>query len=523
MAELIKYFKKKFIIVILIAGIVFPIAASSAYSGKDEKRAFNQCKKLIHERLWSRAASCCSTFVIKHPNSPFVDDALFWQGFSLEQSKKHDKEALQIFQTLISNYPGSSWTDDASIHTIILAKRLYKKNKQYLNKIYPFLSSRDSTIQFQAALALSELKDKRAIPVLEQFVHSDNNETAKLALEAIQLFSKDIEKSAHIPDQDFNREDSSVESSTHKNDLTIIAEGLKRKGSDWTEKELFLNGLYHIVPRKDLAFFLSLENQWDKKEWLRKFWARLDPTPTTKENEAREEFRRRVLYSYDNFGMKEQTNKGFYPPWDSRGEVYIKFGKPDKIVKISKNRETWTYYNYRIIFTVTAKRNNSDNKGIRLSIISRYIYRHNLIVKEIRFLKTPKFFFTTDMFKKSGRIKRFNLFVKQTKSRGNKVLVNFNFSFPAWNLKYIKDNRGNISGSYFYRWVIYDNDYKIIQLFEKLNNLKYINKKGFDSKEISGDISVMLEPGSYLLALRIEDPNSSRIGIFTKKFTIEKK
>ena len=523
MEEIVKYLGKKLVPNVLAAALIlFFTAVSSASAGgnEDGEKDFNICKKFVHERLWDQAVSCCSTFVNKHPKSLFTDDAMFWQGFSLEQLKGRDTEALRIFQELTSKFPESTWADDASVHQIILAKRLCKKgSRQYLSTIYPFLSSRDSTIQFQAALALSELKDKKAIPVLEQFVLSGNKETAKLSLEAIQIFSGEIKKSTEISAE--HNVKNYGQAPDHKNDMAIIKENLTVKGNNWTEDKLFSNGLFHIIPHKELAFFLSLDNQWDRKEWLRKFWAKLDPTPTTKENEAEEEFQRRVLFTYDNFGLNTPNdNDDFYTPWDSRGEVYIKFGKPDKIEKINRNWEKWIFYRYRIIFKVAVNRNNADSQGVRLSTISKYIYRRALHKKRIYYIKKHHFFFIYKPFDKFKKIEKFNLYLKRTKRAGNRVFVRFDFSFPSWNLKLKNSDNKTISAAYRYRWVIYGNDYKIIKKVEKSTNLAFKSKKGFYEKVIKKNIFLSIPPGSYLLALRIEDLNSNRIGIFTKKFTI---
>lgn len=57
---------------------------------------------------------------------------------------------------------------------------------------------------------------------------------------------------------------------------------------------------------------------------LVRFWMRRDPTPSTPENEFKEQFRERVETALLQFRTVNIQN-----PWDERGKVYIKFGEPD--------------------------------------------------------------------------------------------------------------------------------------------------------------------------------------------------
>jgi GWxTD domain-containing protein len=67
---------------------------------------------------------------------------------------------------------------------------------------------------------------------------------------------------------------------------------------------------------------LSLE---DRPAWLRAFWRRHDPTPTTAENEFQLEFYRRVTVAFLFFRLPGARW------WDARGDVYVRFGAPDVV------------------------------------------------------------------------------------------------------------------------------------------------------------------------------------------------
>jgi GWxTD domain-containing protein len=68
--------------------------------------------------------------------------------------------------------------------------------------------------------------------------------------------------------------------------------------------------------------FLGLSCERLQREWLRRYWALRDPTPTTPENERWEEHLRRVAAARARFGMATA------PYYDARGAFFILFGAP---------------------------------------------------------------------------------------------------------------------------------------------------------------------------------------------------
>ncbi len=77
-----------------------------------------------------------------------------------------------------------------------------------------------------------------------------------------------------------------------------------------------------IISSKERAAFTALKGDQEKEEFIRKFWERRDPTPSTPRNEFKEEHYRRFEYAIKHFqeGM---------PGWKSdRGRIYIIHGPP---------------------------------------------------------------------------------------------------------------------------------------------------------------------------------------------------
>lgn len=81
----------------------------------------------------------------------------------------------------------------------------------------------------------------------------------------------------------------------------------------------------------------------EKTEKFKAFWAALDPTPGTLENELMEEYYRRVAFSIEAFTVVQEG-------WRTdRGMIYILFGPPDEIQRgpfelDRKPYQVWEYY-----------------------------------------------------------------------------------------------------------------------------------------------------------------------------------
>jgi len=129
---------------------------------------------------------------------------------------------------------------------------------------------------------------------------------------------------------------------------------LRRKGKEWTEEELMDYSLWHIMEVKKFNEYLSLPTREEKNKFLKEYWDEHDPVPATKENEAELEHKRRLKYTFKHYSQpddsrqflflrKEKVRSGLlWSPWDSRGELYIRYGEPD-FIEISYKRERWDY------------------------------------------------------------------------------------------------------------------------------------------------------------------------------------
>ncbi|HYT82070.1 MAG TPA: GWxTD domain-containing protein [Gemmatimonadales bacterium] len=89
-----------------------------------------------------------------------------------------------------------------------------------------------------------------------------------------------------------------------------------------------------------------------KRDYLRRFWTRRDPTPGTPENELADEFYARVADANRRF---REGGAFRIPGWRTdRGRIFIKYGPPDEV--LSRPRppgslpyEVWKYTRKRLL------------------------------------------------------------------------------------------------------------------------------------------------------------------------------
>lgn len=113
--------------------------------------------------------------------------------------------------------------------------------------------------------------------------------------------------------------------------------------------------LEYIADSDEIEKMRLAKTQAEKLKLFNAFWARLDPTPDTPENELMVEYYSRVEFANQHFSS-------YFPGWKSdMGRIYIKYGPPDFVERQpfsidSQPYEIWEYYkhNLRLIFVDTS-------------------------------------------------------------------------------------------------------------------------------------------------------------------------
>lgn len=89
---------------------------------------------------------------------------------------------------------------------------------------------------------------------------------------------------------------------------------------DWLDQDV-----RWIITDDERRTFKKLQNDEERDTFVEQFWLRRDPTPTTIENEFKDEHYRRMMYANEHFGT---TVAGWRT---DRGRIYVMKGPPDAI------------------------------------------------------------------------------------------------------------------------------------------------------------------------------------------------
>jgi GWxTD domain-containing protein len=263
------------------------------------------------------------------------------------------------------------------VHQIHLAEQFIREGKQQFKSfIEEKWKSGAPDIQLQAALALARLGEQQALQYLEGI---DGDE---LQQEKISSLIARIKKSQSTIPVDSGKGKiriaypaEKLKTQPEKIEAEGILPGLKTRryeqyqsmlhmDDNWTREELNDFALWYIIDTDEFEEYRNLPLDYDRQEWLRKFWKRKDPTPTTERNEMKEEFDRRILFSRSYFAQFWNNRSTRYlpdqhlrygwehAPWDARGELYIKYGEPEVRSVEGWHTEEWIYYRYNVDFIV---------------------------------------------------------------------------------------------------------------------------------------------------------------------------
>ncbi len=107
-----------------------------------------------------------------------------------------------------------------------------------------------------------------------------------------------------------------------------------------------------LLPRPAVAVYAELPLE-GKRAFLLRFWSEHDPTPGTPQNEYRTQVEERLAFVESRF--RAVAEPGAATP---RGRIYLKYGKPDRVVartlttELTKPYEIWQYFStgYMYVF-----------------------------------------------------------------------------------------------------------------------------------------------------------------------------
>jgi len=531
---------------ILVLLVMHLIQVSMLY-GQNDFTLYKQARKLTIEKKWNKAIQSYNKLRDRYPESRYRDDADFWNAYILEKQGQLE-DAFFTYQEVIDKHPKSAWVDDAVIHQIFLAETFVRNGKDsYAEFLKQKLDDSDVNIRNQAAISLGELGNRAALPVLRNIGRGDDVDLATVAKKLIKKIERtpapaageekslsDIEillkskdeggLSSEGPEQSF-WDKLFFETSRYKTYMQ-----LNRKGEEWSDTELMNFGLWHILSPDLFENYFSLSDEYDRKEWLRKFWKRWDPTPTTDTNERKDEFIRRIRYARNSFGgewngrqfkhlTQQYMREGWsVAPWDSRGELYVKYGEPDhRDASRGMHEEIWRYYRYDVDFTVKPYVTNIFGNGIKPGPMSKIMYRSNPSYIETGYIYKNEFRF--DAYKDYSPMKDFEVDMDVTKSASDVMKIDVVYKLSAKDIDFL-DRDGKFTAKFLERYVVYNEDFR--EVFSRQKDVDLLAASESEKKtRRSFRFDFELPRGSYTLALSVKDRNSNKLGIFLEEFRVE--
>jgi len=321
-----------------------------------------------------------------------------------------------------------------------------------------------------------------------------------------------------------------------------------RKDDNWSKDELINFALWHILDTDEFEEYISLTEGYDKTEWRRKFWKRKDPTPTTSENEIEAEFQLRIEYARKKFAsfwnyksfkyMPDQHLRLGWPhaPWDARGELYVKYGKPDFRSVQGWHTEIWTYNRHSVDFHVKQFMTNIYGKAIVAGELSYQLHGGEIqnfdhlnplssmgdlsetLWNSVNSYVQVNYIFNQEML----YIHNYNadpieglqwLFDKEV----NKEKITFRYKFPVDEFELISQS-GGFEVRYREVYCILDEDLREVSKNDVIRHIGDIPDDNFIFEE---SILLDLPEGDYTLHLRIEDQNADNLCIFSKEFEVK--
>ena len=248
-----------------------------------------------------------------------------------------------------------------------------------------------------------------------------------------------------------------------------------------------------LMTEEELDIYTHLPDREAKAEFVKEFWLKRDPTPSTERNELKEEFDKRVEYANRWFDEKNDGRSG----WDTdRGRVLLVFGMPDRrdqgqvqlrIRPGTANLEVWVYDRHQLILRFI---DEMGYKVFRLTSESQYVLMTAMRQEKLRW-GAQEADDSGFQFKVSYKKEGFNIIVPlkdlHVDHQGDNVVVTFNINVTVYL------------------------NYKKIDQLSKEHVVKHDQKKILKMENISFNIPYSpSEKGRYHFDIVIENKLSSQ-------------
>lgn len=159
----------------------FAYSEESTWGGGEDFKLFDEGKRLRNEQKWREAIAVFQKLRQQFPQSVYADDAQFWIAYCFKKQGDKTEEAFRNYEKLVQEHPQSSWVDDAEAEMVELARDLVAQGKsEYRRYVDTALEKESRMARLQALLALGDLKDRKAIPLLVDILNKEKDAAIRL-------------------------------------------------------------------------------------------------------------------------------------------------------------------------------------------------------------------------------------------------------------------------------------------------------------------------------------------------------
>ncbi|HUU44208.1 MAG TPA: GWxTD domain-containing protein [Acidobacteriota bacterium] len=290
----------------------------------------------------------------------------------------------------------------------------------------------------------------------------------------------------------------------------------------------------------EFSEYVLITDTIEATAWLRRFWIRHDPTPTTPENEFRDEHEERIyhaIYLFDNSGLGGG-------PWDDRGEVYIRYGRPDeRLIRHSgiddddlaagssesdrmfgrdfgtlrngrgSATEVWTYYRWNETFQFEDRRGTGSFEMVPVTELFSEredvaeFYASRLTALDLQ----PAIYY----HEYGKNLIDYALDVVRFRADSGRWNVDVNLGYPLSEL-----SRGPDSNWISVRRTLIVRDGNEDEVYSEGGRIRRLVGPASSHRLMVEQKILNLEPGRYTLAVTIEDMHSGKTGTYVKTFRL---
>lgn len=524
------------------AVFLFALLVEAGFAqGDDPSKELERAREAMQKGRLEEAYSRLQILEHAHPQWPHLDEAIYRLG-DVRQQLGLLEEAYQTFARFSRRFPRSAFRDEAEVRKLHLAQKFYHDGKTaYKQVLLDGLRHRDERVRREAALVLAELGNPAAAEIVSELTAAKDPYLRRRAravqqrMQAAPVLVKSEDLSAEharitfdIPSGERARE--KPKKSWRENFLFIksrryklyeqLHEAFFARDHEWSADELMDYGLFHIIPEDEFAEYFSLRDPYDRAEWRRKFWKKNDPTPGTPRNELRELFEERVAYARAHFGEVSTYHKfrflanqylredDSWSPWDSRGELYVKFGKPDFIENVALHQEIWYYFKLGASFGVNHYMNNLYHNGIFPA--GGLSFRHDTRPFQVDVEYINNNLMLVPRGEKYNTLKGVRLHLG-TVQQGDSLKVRFRYDVPRKSLKFVELPDGRRQARLQVRYAVRDADLIDQASGRWERNFEFADTAAMHAAKGVGErVSLHLLAGEYILIVQVEDERAMK-------------